>query len=273
MPTTYTHYRFGKDVISALPRPLKTAVESNRELFDIGLHGPDILFYYQALKPNPVSAQGFGLHEKMADVFFQNAEKVIAKSENPAAARAYMYGFICHFALDSECHPYVERMIQVSGISHSEIEMELDRYLLVEDGIKPVSYLGTNHVRPTLENAKIIAPFFEDLSAETVQKSLKSMIICHKLLLAQNPVKRKVLFAGMKLVGKYENLHGMVMSEEPNEKCREYCLLLKKLYAGAVPLAADLIMKYQKALFQEATLPKRFHRTFGAGENWETLPL
>ena len=44
MPTTYAHYKFGKEVISALPRPLRSTVENHRELFDIGLHDPDILF-------------------------------------------------------------------------------------------------------------------------------------------------------------------------------------------------------------------------------------
>ena len=39
MPTTYAHYKFGKEVISALPRPLQSAIENNRELFDIGVHG------------------------------------------------------------------------------------------------------------------------------------------------------------------------------------------------------------------------------------------
>lgn len=39
MPTTYAHYKFGKEVMSALPRPLQNAIENNRELFDIGLHG------------------------------------------------------------------------------------------------------------------------------------------------------------------------------------------------------------------------------------------
>ena len=59
--------------------------------------------------------------------FFEHAVKVIETSRDRSAARAYIYGVICHFALDSECHKYVEKMIQVSGISHGEIEMELDQ--------------------------------------------------------------------------------------------------------------------------------------------------
>lgn len=273
MPTTYAHYKFGKDVIGALTRPLQQSIESRRELFDIGLHGPDILFYYKALSKNHVNGLGYEMHDQFADEFFTRAVKVIDESQDKAAARAYIYGFICHFSLDSECHKYVEKMIQVSGISHSEIEMEFDRLLLTEDYINPLTYLATNHIHPARENAEIIAPFFEGISVEEVQKALSSMITCHKMLLAPRQAKRKLLFGAMKVAGQYEHLHGMVMSEEANPACAEYCQLLKKKYAGAVPLAAGLILKYQKVLFGGEELPNRFHETFGAGDKWEELPL
>ena len=70
MPTTYAHYKFGKEVISALPRPLRSTVENHRELFDIGLHGPDIPFYYHPMKRNTVNGQGYDLHDKPADLVF-----------------------------------------------------------------------------------------------------------------------------------------------------------------------------------------------------------
>lgn len=273
MPATYAHYKFGKDVLGTLPRPLQQAVENNREMFDIGLHGPDILFYYKALKSNPVSQMGNALHVEMADIFFERGLKVIGEASDPAAARAYMYGFICHFALDSECHKYVEKMIQVSGISHTEIEMEFDRYLLTGDYINPVTHLSVRHIHPTLKNAEVIAPFFNEFPPEILKKCLSSMIMYHKLFLVPGQKKRKALFMAMKVLGKYESMHGIVMSEKANPQCEGYCLLLKKLYAGAVPLAVDLIIKFQKAVFQEAKLPGRFHETFGAGENWEELPL
>lgn len=273
MPTTYAHYKFGKEVISALPRPLQSAIENNRELFDIGVHGPDILFYYNPIKKNPVTAQGYGLHDKMADKFFLHGLDVVKSAQNPAAARAYIYGVICHFALDSECHPYIEKMIQTRGISHSEIEMEFDRFLLKGDYINPVRYLATGHIHPSRENGEVIAPFYEELTAENIEKTLKGMIFYHKLLHAPGMLKRKVLFGGMKIAGMYKSMSGMVMSLEPNPECREYCQFLKKLYSGAVPLAAGLIIRYQKALFEGDELPERFHRTFGAGDDWENLKV
>lgn len=273
MPTTYAHYKFGKEVISALPRPLQNSVEKNRELFDIGLHGPDILFYYRPLTKNAVNTQGFDMHDKSADVFFENAARVIAGAENSGAARAYIYGFICHFALDSECHPYVEKMIKASGIGHSEIEMEFDRFLMKQDYINPLRHLSTRHIHPSRENAEVIAPFYQEVTPQTVEKALKSMIFYHRLLLAPGKAKRKILFGGMKLTGTYDGMHGMVMSLEPNPACREYCSVLKRQFSGAVPLAAGLIIQYQKKLFQGGELPSRFHRTFGAGEDWEQLRL
>ena len=48
MPSTYAHRRFGANVLDHLPAPLREKLEAHRELYDIGLHGPDLLFYYHA---------------------------------------------------------------------------------------------------------------------------------------------------------------------------------------------------------------------------------
>ena len=71
---------------------------------------------------------------------------MLEQAEDKAAGRAYLYGVICHFALDSACHPYVEKMIHASGLSHSEIEMEFDRFLLTEDHRDPLSYPLAGHI-------------------------------------------------------------------------------------------------------------------------------
>ena len=54
MPSTYAHYRFGRDVYRRLPDDIKGIISDERRLFLIGLHGPDILFYYKPLKSNRV---------------------------------------------------------------------------------------------------------------------------------------------------------------------------------------------------------------------------
>lgn len=217
MPTTYTHYRFGKDVLDALPRRIRTAMETNRELFDIGLHGPDILFYYRALIPNSVSGQGYGMHKQMADLFFERAKKVIADADDKTMSRAYIYGFICHFALDSECHPYVEKMIQKSGIGHSEIEMEFDRYLLTEDKFDPLTYRQTEHIHATEKNAKVVAPFFDHVTAQQARKALTGLllsVLCPFTVQAQIASPQAFQNLSWKMVKEesIETEHGVVQS-------------------------------------------------------------
>ena len=273
MPTTYAHYKFGKDVLGALPRPLQQSIENNRELFDIGLHGPDIFFYYRVFSKNHVNQYGYQMHDAFADEFFLHAADVIRKAKDKGAARAYIYGFICHFALDSECHKYVEKMMQVSGMSHSEIEMEFDRMLMKDDFLNPLSHLPSKHLHPTLKNAEVIAQFFEGITAEETKKTLSYMRICLRLLLPQREITRRTMLGALKVVGQQDSMGKMIMSKEANPACEEYSKILKKQYAGAVPLAAGLILQYQKVLFDHAELPNRFHETFGAGEHWEELCL
>ena len=55
MPTTFTHDVFGKDVLKRLPAPLKETIKSAKGLYRIGLHGPDIFFYYRPLYKNHVN--------------------------------------------------------------------------------------------------------------------------------------------------------------------------------------------------------------------------
>ena len=57
MPTTYTHDLFGKRVCRKLPEKLQHLIRSNGNLYRIGQHGPDILFYYFISK-NPVTQYG-----------------------------------------------------------------------------------------------------------------------------------------------------------------------------------------------------------------------
>ena len=273
MPTTYAHYQFGKDVIRTLPGPLQKAIENHRQLFDIGLYGPDIFFYYRIFHKNRVNAIGYRMHEEYADTFFEHAAEVIKTTKNKSAARAYIYGFICHFALDSECHKYVEKMIQVSGITHSEIEMEFDRMILVRKHIDPMTFHRANCIHPTINNAAVIAEFFDGVSAKEIRKTLRYMILCDKLLTVPNPIKRKALFFGMKVTGQYEGVYGMVMSEQPNPACKKYCQILNGVYHGAVPIAGKMIGQYQKVLFKNEEISKRFHETFGAGENWQELQV
>lgn len=68
------------------------------------------------------------MHQEKANTFFEKAQDII-QSE---AQLAYILGFICHYLLDSQMHPYIKRMIKNTNMDHFEIESDYDRLLLKE---------------------------------------------------------------------------------------------------------------------------------------------
>lgn len=244
MPAIYAHYRFGQDVRKALPGREQNIIDTNSALYMIGLHGPDILFYYHALRSNPVNSTGHALHGKPGKQFFENALQAIRTSKNPDAALSYAYGVLCHFALDVSCHAYVDQKGETDGIGHATVESEFDRCLMVLDGIEPTTHVLTAHISPTKENAEIIAPFYPGISSAQTHKALRSMIFQNKLLLAKSDAKRELIYAVMRLTGNYEHLHGIVISPHGNPLCEDSSAKLRELYHLAEGRAKDFITSF-----------------------------
>ena len=46
MPAAYAHYVFGKKVFQELSGTEKEIIRKGEDAFLLGLHGPDLLFYY-----------------------------------------------------------------------------------------------------------------------------------------------------------------------------------------------------------------------------------
>ncbi len=273
MPSTYAHYKFGKTVLEQYPAPLAKIVREHRQLYNIGLHGPDILFYYRALTNNPVNAVGFGMHAKPAREFFAPAKQAYAAAEDKGAALAYLLGFVCHFALDSACHGYIENKIAVSGVTHTEIESEFDRSLLLQDGREPLSAKLTYHIVPGEGNARVIAPFFAGVSAKQVQKALRSMLFYNELLRAPHQPKRGFVRLCLRLTGNFKEMHGMMLAKQPIPACEDSCLRLSKLMDKAVGRCVFLSENVAAYVKGEEELLPEFNKTFGPPENWRDIPV
>lgn len=263
MPSTYAHRRFGANVASHLPADASGLVARHRELYDIGLHGPDIFFYYHALSSNPVVRFGNEMHDNSGETFFAEARRRIPTAQDPEATLAYTLGFICHFALDSTCHPYIEQYVRSSGVSHCEIETEFDNQLLRRDGYDPFKYFTASHIHATRENARVIAPLFDEVSCEQTYEALRGMLMVHHGLQASNPVKRQLILAVMCAAGKYDGMHGLVANAKPNPACAASNKKLDELYKQALPLAEHLILEYIDAQHNSLPLDKAYQHTFG----------
>lgn len=248
MPTTYTHYRMGQDVRNILQEKERKIVEKYPQLFCIGLHGPDIFFYYKPLSKNPIKEMGHAMHKRPGKVFFASAAEVVNGQPEKDAYLAYLYGFICHFALDVACHGYIDEKIMASGISHTEIEAEFDRMLMEKDGRDPVRYKPTVHIVPSMENAEIIQAFFKETDSTQTLDTLKGMVSYLNFLVAPSKAKRFLIDTVLKLTGNYKELHGLMINYRANPACADSTKELFTRYQETVERAASLIREYGRFL-------------------------
>lgn len=262
MPALYAHNRFGRRVLKQLEGELKNIVTAHNTQFEIGLQGPDIFFFYKAYSRNEVTRYGSHLHESCAYSFFESALKTVKERGRNSREYAYLLGVICHFVLDSECHPYVSEMMKKTGVGHVEIEGEFEKKLLRIDQKDPLAYPLSKLVPTDTATALAIAPFFEGRDWVTVKKSLKWMKLIQKLITAPNPVKYNFMNGILKAAGKYSDYKGMMHQHKDNEKCLESNIGLLKRFEGAIPVAVRMIESFDESLQKGKTLDERFDRTF-----------
>lgn len=274
MPTTYAHYRFGRDVYKHLPKEFQSIIRTHGGLYNIGLHGPDLFFYYRIFRKNPVSQTGFDMHDKPAKEFFLYAAQAMRTKNFPShkdsplsfmagAKYAYLFGFLCHFALDSNCHPYVEHMVRDAGISHSEIEAELDRDLMMHDGLNPMTCRPTAHLKPRIFYGNIIARFFPEIAPGQIVASIRYMRLCCNLLAPSGEKLRFALRHLMKGGHIPPTVQDMVIRKHPNPECLPIIKELERRYKKAIDDAVELIMNFREHTEQGTPLDRRLEHTFG----------
>lgn len=141
MPAFATHYIFLDE--------MKDVIRENADFdFDIkvagiGTQGPDIFFFHRLIPPFTIYKTLAGLagklHKAKPAALFDAFAEYLTFSPNKDVAKSYIYGFILHYALDRNCHPYVyayQAREQAatkhihSLAAHNRVEHALDTYLL-----------------------------------------------------------------------------------------------------------------------------------------------
>ncbi|MGX8687301.1 MAG: zinc dependent phospholipase C family protein [bacterium] len=244
MPATYAHLRFGREVFLLLPDQIQSVILEEPSLYAIGLHGPDIFFYHMPFMSNPVSRLGSTLHHKPGRFFFERAGLILKDRGERREDLAYLWGYLCHFTLDVYCHAYINQRVAETGASHTAIESDFDRDLLLKDGYEPTARDLTAHIHPRRDYARVIAAYHPETKAGTVYRSLKDFVFYNDLLLAPDPVKRSLLKTAFGVFDPRGKLFEHMIMEEADPRCGETRTVLFEKYNAAVPAAADLIGRF-----------------------------
>ena len=103
MPDVVFHSEFGRDVRRALPDDIRSALEDAPYTF--ALFGPDAWFMWRPWMRQ--EGRGRRMHTTRPGAFLMALADRAASLESPDALFSYLAGFLCHYAMDTACHPYI----------------------------------------------------------------------------------------------------------------------------------------------------------------------
>ena len=172
MPSTYAHYKMGNDIISNLNKEQLRVINSEKKLFQVGLHGPDIFYYFRLMKTNEVNRMGYELHKVSGLDYFKKMQEVYGRNTNKDKHLSYIYGSLCHYILDVECHRYIEEVVKRTYLSHAEIEIEFDKKLMLLDKEDPRREHILRCTRLTCDDVVIIKDVFTEVNCRRISKTL-----------------------------------------------------------------------------------------------------
>ena len=261
MPATYAHYRFGAQMLRRMPGDVSRTAKRHRRLFDVGLHGPDLFFFYKAARSTKIGRLGNQFHRQTGREFFERTCRNL-RLEPSEAGQAYLYGVLCHYVLDSHCHPLVERYSWEGIASHARIETEFDRFLLRMDGKNPPAGMElTKHMVLTDPETETVSRFYPGTEAKHIRESLKGMVGIRKALeLPEGPV-RSLVIKTMSTAS--ETFRDMVMGTEPDAVCEELNLPLLERYRQAETAFPAMLLQIGAHMTYNAPLGKEFDPIFG----------
>lgn len=257
MPSIYAHYRFGAEMIAKMPKRQQRTVTRFRQLYDMGLQGPDI-FYYQGL----IKGEAIGdlYHNETGIAFFERVCAVV-RSNPSEGARAYLYGVLAHYALDSLSHPFINRMAQEGSLSHSQIETEFDRYLLFMDGKKPPHLQDlSKHIRLTPGECQTAAAFYPKIKTRQLKTHIHRMAVITKALVLPQGYRRKLMEKTVgilqpRIAGRFMGVHTATAGRKLNPDlmrlyeiaAQRYPILLEQIQAhmrNKEPLGTDFSVPF-----------------------------
>ena len=240
MPCLYAHHTFGQKVRGLLPEEMQECIATYEEQFNLGLQGPDYLFFFLPLHKNRVNQLGHRIHKKSCAFYLHKILPMAVKKGCYSPECAYLLGFMCHFMLDSRCHPCVNQQVQVTGTDHVDLEGEFDKYLMWKDGEDPETYPLWKHIptdRLTVDTLEAAYPW---AGRGQIRMSLNSFKFCKWILTAKNPVRKQCLIFFMKLTGLYEKLAGHYLWGEAKKGTGETVRMFYELYKGEIRPAAEM---------------------------------
>lgn len=259
MPFHYACYRFGTQVMSNLPPQLQRTVRRFRQLYDVGLHGPELFRYPTPLRTAAAVNVLKKYRGQTGRVFFERVGRMIRLHPTEGAI-AYLYGLLAYYALHSLTAPYLSRQAE-AGFPRSVVTTEFDRYLLEIDGKGPAHlYDRSTHIRLTPGECGTVASFYPPATSGLVGKCTQTMAEwIHSLTLPQG-MRRDLLEKALNAAGR--DAAGLLMPLEASDAAKEWDAALARLFEMAADRYTVLVDQMQAHLRRGTPLGTDFSAEF-----------
>ena len=260
MPSVYAHTRMGRRMIPVLDAEIVSCIRSHSHLYELGLCGPDFLYFHNPLKPDWIFRLADSVHNAPGRDFFTPAARQL-RLQPDEGARAYLYGVLAHFTLDSCCHPFIHEMHDAGVAGHMEMEAEFDRWLLEQDGCpSPCTAKTAAHLRPDGGEAKKIARFYPRMTPELVQSSFRNYrVLLGLCAVPAHSLRRSLIASGLFS----DKARQAMLLPAANPRCKTLTPEIYARYLQAEQCFPALMAQLQELLRRGTAPGAEFDRVFG----------
>ncbi|RAK08620.1 zinc dependent phospholipase C [Halanaerobium saccharolyticum] len=278
MPDFWTHLIAGEEIAAGIDnKELKSLLDQNYQLFNYGCQGADFFFYkdflpWQRSKRGPEkgemvhSLSGRKLFSKLLTAYKKRG--VYIQSQLPDSRLwqynlVYLLGFISHYALDRECHPFI---INNGGRDekHKLIEASIDIYMMRQKwdqspaAVNPLPYyqLQEDHFMSLNYYYKLIfsSIFGEELEKQLIWESYLDLRKYHKIFFAKDAKKYYLLKFLNLVLPQNLSQHSYALNEKEEVWPAENYQQFEKCYTSGIKSAQKLIVQTLNYLQSEVSL-------------------
>lgn len=183
MPDMTVHNAMGDRVLAKLPEEISARISSDE--FHVGVLGPDPFFFYRFFAlpfTNGVDLRGKTMHHRKCGRFLME----LAATAKDDKAFSYFCGFLCHYALDSTAHPYINALAAKRPGMHTAVERKLERIELRRQGKQPKDIMRLFRPFPDVPEIRRAMHAVYGWDDELFRTSYKHMKIFHWIIKDQH---------------------------------------------------------------------------------------
>lgn len=234
MPSIAAHYYFGQEIVKRVGwgnSEISEIIQQNKAVFNLGLQGPDLLFYYRPYRKNKVTGLGIEIHSQPARNFIDYALKNIREVKSNAAL-GYLMGLTCHFVLDSSLHGEINKYAPDIR-QHLLLESEIDRQVIEENyNCKPHTFKRHLLVKTANDKWDFLSLIYPQIQLGQLKECTRSIFFYSKLLLCKGEIKKRFLELAEHISGKESPFTALIVDSREKQRLSPICKEIIKRYEG-----------------------------------------